>query len=319
MNFLRLLTPINLQEEKERFFADNSYNPQFQYAGEIEEEKLAHYGVPQQNYLDLASSILEKAYHNKTETDLTKLEGKILTQQKVTEKIETFLSMHGLLERYTIQWSPALVARASIDATTLRLKTTAKYQEESVLGLLYHEIGTHALRQVNYEQQPWYKKKKKNGFSDYLRTEEGLAGLHSLLPKKNKLAYTSAIRYLTVKKAQDCSFVEVWNYLATYIDDLETRWMVCVKAKRGLKDTGKPGGYTKDLVYFEGILETWEWLKNHDFDIEPLYLGKLAAKDAEKARMLNPDFKPTLPTFFHLNKETYRDTLRTIGRENELL
>ena len=38
-----------------------------------------------------------------------------------------------------------------------------KHDTAHILKLLQdgHEIGTHALRKVNYEQQPWYKKKKK--------------------------------------------------------------------------------------------------------------------------------------------------------------
>jgi hypothetical protein len=317
MSFLQLITPINLQQEKEKFFADQTYNPQFRYAGEVDQEKLRQYGFPQLDTLEVAQHILDKAYFNRTEKDLVKLDGPQVGQREVTKKTIAFLTMHGLEERYSIAWSATYVSRASIDATVLRLKSTAEYRKENLLGMLYHEIGTHALRRVNYEQQPWFKRKKKFGFADYLRTEEGLAGLHSLLPKTNKLAYTYAIRYVAVQQAQKGSFAELWQFLAKYIDDPETRWMVTVKEKRGLANSSLPGGYTKDIVYFEGILKCWEWLNSHEYDLAPLYFGKLALEDASKAVELNPNFEPHLPSFYSLSPEQYAQKLFEVGKSNE--
>jgi hypothetical protein len=317
MSFLQSITPINLQQEKEKFFADQTYNPQFRYAGEVDQKKLVRYGFTQVKTLEIAEHILNKAYFNRTEKDLVKLDGAQVELHEVEKKTRAFLKMHGLENRYEIKWSATYVARASIDATLLRLKSTAEYRTENVLGMLYHEVGTHALRRVNYEQQPWFKKKKKFGFSDYLRTEEGLAGLHSLLPKTNKLAYTSAIRYVAVEQAQKGSFVELWQFLTKYIDDPETRWMVTVKEKRGLENTSFPGGYTKDIVYFEGLLECWEWLNSHNFDLTPLYFGKLAKEDVPKAIELNPNFTPQLPSFYALNPDEYKQHLFEIGTVND--
>ena len=62
MALLQDLVPKNLLEEKARFFADQTYNPQFIYKEPILPESLAEYGVPQKKYLDLAISILEKTY-----------------------------------------------------------------------------------------------------------------------------------------------------------------------------------------------------------------------------------------------------------------
>ncbi len=317
MSFLQSITPINLQEEKAKFFADQTYNPQFRYAEEIDQNQLAKYGFPQRVAKEHAAFILEKAYFNRTESDLTRLDGPIVSQQDATEKSLLFLKLHGLQNRYALSWSAAYVSRASIDASVLKLKSTAEFRRDNLMGMLYHEIGTHALRRVNYEQQPWFKKKTKFGFNDYLRTEEGLAGLHSLLPKINRLAYTFAIRYLAVEKAQQASFTEVWKFLTKYIDNPETRWMVAIRQKRGIKDTRMPGGYTKDIVYFEGVLDCWSWLKLNDCDITPLYYGKIAKEDADKAVKLNPDFKPQLPSFYYLKMEEYKEHIFEIGKVNE--
>ena len=46
MSFLSNLIPTNLNEEKEKFFSDNSYNPQFIYENEVDKEKLYEHKKP---------------------------------------------------------------------------------------------------------------------------------------------------------------------------------------------------------------------------------------------------------------------------------
>lgn len=316
MSFLSNLIPINLLEEKEKFLNDHKYNPQFVYDEPIDHKKLSQYGAPKQPYLDLAKAILEKSYFGRNELDLFMMEGKELNQQEVTDKTRTFLEMHGLSERFAIVWSSSFVSRATINEDTVKYRLPVDYRKEGLIGALYHEIGTHALRRINYEQQPWFKKKKKYGFADYLRTEEGLASLHSLLPHSFKSAYISAIRYLAVNVAQSASFAEVWHSLDQYVEDIERRWMITIRQKRGLEDTSQPGGYTKDLVYFEGLVDVWQWLTKNNYDLETLYFGKLAAEDIDKARELNPIFQPLLPVFFQ-EKDKYIQAVSEIGEYNE--
>jgi hypothetical protein len=186
------------------------------------------------------------------------------------------------------------------------------------LGMLYHEIGTHALRSMNYKHQPWYKKKKRYGFSEYLVTEEGLASLHGLLPQSFKSTYTQAIRYLAVGYAQDHSFTELWKYVNSYVENPERCWTICVRQKRGITDTSKPGGFTKDLVYFEGIIKMWVWLTKNDYRLNELYFGKLAVEDIGKALELNPDFEPVLPSFYTLNTDQYAEQIAEIGKVNKI-
>lgn len=316
MSLLTRLIPSNLLEEKAKFMADQTYNPQFKYESSFTEDELYKYGQPQPKYLELAEEILAKAYHNQTETDLLRSEGPLLSQSEVTHKTALFLQMHGIKNRFTISWSASYVSRATINKDTLKLRTTAEFRREGLLGMLYHEIGTHALRRLNYEQQPWYLQKKKYGFQEYLYTEEGLASLHSLLPHTNKSAYSTAIRYAAVNYAQQHSFSQLWSFLSKYLDDPETRWMVTMRQKRGLTDTSQPGGFTKDLVYFEGMVDTWKWLKAHNFDPTLLYMGKIAAADAQRAQQLNPNFQPLLPSFFVLDPSKYHAALVKIEEEN---
>jgi hypothetical protein len=318
MSLLSILTPVNLFEEKKKFFADPEYNPQFIYEEHIAEDKLLQYGLPQKKYAALAKEILDRAYHNRNTKDLLKMEGEIISQDEVKKKVDIFLKMHDLQKKIKPIWSQSFISRVSINASTIKFKLPSTFRKEDVLGMLYHEIGTHAIRRVNYEQQPWFRKKKKYGFESYLRTEEGLAISHSLIPYSFKSAYKSALRYLAVDYAQSHSFSQLYSFLGKYIDNPETRWEVAVKQKRGLEDTSLGGGFSRSLVYFEGFVDTWQYLKKHNFDITNLYFGKMSYKDTDKALEMNPDFQPLLPSFFVLNKDKYASDLEKIGLENRL-
>lgn len=318
MSFLTSLIPINLTEEKAKFFEDHTYNPQFIYEDTIDQKKLKAYGTTNDTDLEIAQHITNQAYFGKTEADLQKLEGPVVSQRDVEKTVFTFLHMHNLHKRFKIIWSSSFITRTSITADTIKLQLPADFRKEGLLGMLYHEIGTHALRRINDEQQPWHKKKKQYQFSEYLPTEEGLASLHSLLPHTNKSAFNSALRYITVNKAQQASFAETWEFLDKYVQDPERRWTITFRQKRGLSDTSKPGGYSKDLVYFAGLIAVYRWLEKNNFDITSLYFGKIALVDVEKARDMNPKFIPALPTFFSLSIEKYAQEIKKIGEYNEL-
>jgi len=316
MSFLQTITPINLLEEKEKFFANKTYNPQFLYKEEISSEKLLTYGVPKKKYLDLAVAILKKTYFGRNEQDLYMTKGRQLSKEDVESRIRSFLKMHKLEDRYSLIWSNSFVSRTTISSDTIKLRLPADFRNEDLLGMLYHEVGTHALRRINYEKQPWFKKKKHYGFSEYLTTEEGIASLHSLIPHSYKSAFISAIRYLAVDTAVHGSFVETWNALEPYIENPERRWTAVFRQKRGLKDTSQPGGYTKDLVYFEGLVDVWKWMHTQNFALADLYYGKLALKDIPKAVSMNPEFDPILPSFYTHDFQNYRKQMLEIGEYN---
>lgn len=318
MSLLRRLTPTNLLAEKDKFMTDHSYNPQFTYQNPVDDQTLYQYGRPHSRHLDLALTILDKVYYHRTETDLKQKKGPQVPQQEVTHKIKQFLDMHGLKERFKIVWSSSFVARTAITADTIKLRLPVNFREQGLIGMLYHEIGTHALRRINYEQQPWYRKKKEFGFSNYLKTEEGLAILHSLLPLDFQLAYKPALNYVSGSYAQKHSFAQLWEFLTKYIDDSERRFIFTLRKKRGLTDTSQPGGFTKDLTYFEGLVNTWQYLKDHNFDPTLLYFGKLALEDVPKAVQMSPSFKPILPSFYLVDKVLYKHQLDQIGLVNLL-
>ncbi len=318
MSFLQSLTPINLLSEKEHFFADQTYDPHFLYNEEFLPKKLLEHGLPKPNYLELAHEIIKKTYFGRNEEDLYHNEGRNLTKEEVDQKVKAFLALHGIEDRYQVVWSSSYMSRTTITSDTIKLRLPVEFRIEGLLGMLYHEVGTHALRRINYEQQPWFKKKKRYGFTDYLKTEEGIATLHALVPHSLKSAYVSALRYVAVDIAQKSSFAETWAALTPFIQDTERRWAVVLRQKRGISDTSQPGGYTKDLVYFEGMVDVWKWLHQRQYSLHDIYYGKIALQDVTQAVALNPNFEPLLPSFYTHDYDNYAKKMEEIGTFNLL-
>ena len=320
MSLIRKITPINLEEEKAKFFNRSFlYNPKFKYIEPVDKNWLTRYGLPEPSLIKLASKLVTLGYKDKKHNELKLEEGKPLDQGAVYKLIKQFLTLHKLENRYQVVVDPRISSRATATSIAIKLHPEARFSREGLLSMLYHEIGTHVLRRINYEKQPWYKKKKKHGLvHNYLKTEEGLATLHGHLPRKNKLAYRAALKYLAVAKAQQMDFKSLFAWSLNYLGDPEHAWRFCVRLKRGLEDTSQPGGFTKDLVYFAGFVKVWRWLKKHDFNPTKLYIGKVALEDLEKAWSFNPDYQPVLPSFYLADPNKYKQKVKEIGEVNFL-
>jgi hypothetical protein len=316
MKLVTDLLPLNLLEEKKKFFVDPTKNPQLEYSRSFDEPELLKFGTPNDQLLALAHNILDQAYFHKTEADLFELEGRLLSQDEVTERTFKRLKEYNLSDTISIKWSKSYVVRTAMSPAQIKFRLPCDFREEGLRGMLAHEIETHALRSVNYQRQPWFRQKKKFGFQSYLATEEGLAVLHGQIPHTNKLLFIDALRYLAVWHAQKGSFLDVWHALEPYVDNLERRWMICSRVKRGLTDTSHPGGFTKDLLYLAGPVEMYNWLKTREFNLTPLYIGKLASSDVDKALKLNPGYQPLLPKFYVENPYQYGLELQTIAAAN---
>lgn len=310
------LTPTNYLAEKARFLNDPTFNPQFTYLKTFDQEALIEHGLPQAEYLTLAQKIVDETFGRFTKEQLQAERGALLDQETVSRAVKEFLAAHQLEERFSIVWSADFVSRAAVNGSEVRLRLPCAIHEEDLEGLLFHELGTHVLRRINYEQQPWYKKKSQFGFGPYLKTEEGLAALHALHHRPLPLVHRPAINYLAVEKAQHGSFLEVWQFVKQYVVDDESAFTITFKKKRGLADTSQPGGFTKDLVYFEGLVDITRFLTTHNFPVKELYFGKLAYQDIPKAVELNPGFQPLLPTFYTRDPAAYQEHIHTVARTN---
>jgi hypothetical protein len=81
-------------------------------------------------------------------------------------------------------------------------------------------------------------------------------------------------------KASQMSFVDLFNDIGKYIDDLNSRWKFVLRVKRGLQDTSEPGGLYKDQVYLEGAVAILSERRTLDF--HGLCCGKISIEDMKK-------------------------------------
>jgi len=313
------LVPTNLESEKEKFFASGfRYNPQFIYQKNISEKELIRYGKPKLWYLFLAKRILRK-YLKQNDLASQKINNKIfLDQDGVEDLIEERLGNYGLVSRYKIIFSKDFISRIAVNNNNevIKVRLPIMIDKNEIEAILNHEIDTHIIRQLNYERQPWFKKKKSNAFKPYLRTEEGLAAVNELIVSESKLAYKSAANYLAVDLALKKDFVTVFNFFYKIWQDSERAWTWTLKKKRGIRDTNKKGAFTKDLVYFEGFMQVLRYLKKNDCNPTELYYGKINYKDVKKAKKNCSQEELILPKFFTKDKEAYKQAVTEIIKNN---
>ena len=80
--------------------------------------------------------------------------------------------------------------------------------------------------------------------------------------------------------ASQISFVDLFNDLEKFIDNPRRRYKFVLRVKRGMTDTGEPGGLYKDQVYLEGEIMLLKERKTIDFI--GLLCGKLSLDDLKR-------------------------------------
>lgn len=317
------LVPLNLANEKAKFFAANyNYNPQFVYARSISEAELTAYGKPKLSYLFLAKYLWWR--QRKAGATISIKQGaqvQHLSQASVEAHLLSHLRQYHLENTYRLVFSANFVSRVSVHLKNKEIKIALpiRITRDEIAGVLAHEIDTHLLRQHNYEQQLWYKKKKSYGLGNHLRTEEGLANIHQMIAQKQIFAYKSVINYLATDLALKKDFQSVFKFLLNNCQNPEKAWAWTLKKKRGLTDTSQKGAFTKDIVYFEGLLETLNYLRQNNYDPSQLYYGKIAAKDVSKVEKISTTKPLLLPKIYNQNPQLYKEQVQKLIQNNRFL
>lgn len=142
-----------------------------------------------------------------------------------------------------------------------------------VEALLQHEIGTHVLTYYNGLFQPF--KLLHVGLSGYDELQEGLAVLAEYLVgglSKPRLRVLAG-RVLAVNSmVEGATFIETFRLLdRSYDFERRTAFVITLRVYRG-------GGLTKDAAYLRGLKSIVDYLKEGG-ELEPLFVGKISAKD----------------------------------------
>ena len=278
------LNPKNLEEQEEEFFESGClHNPQFIYEQKGGAKLLKMFKSASGELLSLAMDIMESFLEEYgSYTDYLEGDGGEILSKEETERIfKKYIDNLDLSSHITLSFTSGAVCPTSIthDFKTgnsqINIGLPIEYRRNRIMGVLNHEIGTHFLRRFNDSFQPWASARKKYEMRPYIVTEEGLAALNQIYTNVHIYIYIYNIRlwirneshfylkqHLITTLSVKLLRCPLLNYSKTWVDILMTkrigtsitnkysyRWRLCVRVKRGLKDTSLPGGLYKDKVY----------------------------------------------------------------------
>lgn len=274
------LQPKNLAGEQAKWEFDPLYNPQFVYetpVGDLQER----YGELSYVFQTLANGCIEAS------GGLPDWGTVYLSKEEIRAQAERYISDALLTNRAKIELSRNLVKRTFVKGTTVYFDSLPnRYPATQFPSLLAHEIGTHVLRRVNHQSQPWHLKPSVlPNRLPYIETEEGLAVLQGMIAEPKMLQYPvdQAINYLGVIWAHEMSFSALAKQMRRWYSEPSLLWKRVLPLKRGLTDTSQPGGPAKQQIYLAGLVKVVNWIVHHPNDYWKLWLGKLAIEDLDRA------------------------------------
>ncbi|MBT4541153.1 DUF1704 domain-containing protein [Candidatus Woesearchaeota archaeon] len=330
------INPNNEEAEKKKFFKSKTYEPQLGYneyrddIGKLQEQlkdispdnsevgkllkqsrninysmlnmlkyrgderftkySILVYGIPDEELIKKAKKMLRTLKVDNKKTDLT-------SKQVIRRMKYAFI-------KYGFSWQikeKAMAAGAAVNNTKkeLLIKKDSKFSKKFFKRLIVHEIGTHIVRSENGSYQPF--KIFERGLPNYLMTEEGLAVVNEEMNGclDNTILKRYAARVVAVDMATKYGFRRVYNYLKKYLDQ-DLAWRTTVRVKRGLTDTSKPGGCTKDFAYLRGYIAVKQFVEDGG-KLEKLYYGKVGIQHVDIIDKIPGLVEPKLlPTFRYL-------------------
>jgi len=166
----------------------------------------------------------------------------------------------------------------------------SKQRTINIESILAHEIDTHLIRAVNMHQQNGVLAKQ---FPFYLKTEEGLGCfLSDYCTQYGEISRKKhAAKYLAGITAKVDSFQKVYEQLVNYGLSPKLAFKRTFRLKRGLCDTSKPGVFTKEAMYYEGMLEVKKFIDENG-DVNKLFAGKIGLEDVDRIKEYNEGILP---------------------------
>ena len=149
--------------------------------------------------------------------------------------------------KVTFRWAPETLVTSCIGSKINLVTKTHYYRKLRLASLLDHEVGTHWVRLHNHKIAFPVKGSWTHDKGWLLATEEGLATLNTNKSYADKRLWVPALHYHACVLASRLPFSGLWKALSPYLgNDPDRLWITCLRVKRGLEDTGRPGGYYKD-------------------------------------------------------------------------
>jgi len=317
MNLLRYITPINLANEKSKFFSSNIYNPQFKYNwDELESINWANDHRELQDVIvalqsqdkDQIKIAFSRLFDTQLTSELLDLAKNIVSNkpyiippEPISNVIKSFQKAFDFLELndYSIEVvdQHGFNFRPLVESKKILVSKYLNLDFFSIDGEVKHEL-VHIIRYVNGKHNNISKHKK------YLPTEEGFATYCQDYAGENghSSLFQHAAEYAMTEVSLNGSLRDVTDYLENIGFSKELAWQRAIRHKFGFIDTSNPGDIMKPSMYFYHeqrikILSREEKYK--------LFIGKIAKDQLDSY----PEYMGLIP----LNK------LRTFYEWKELI
>lgn len=290
-NILDIITPINIAEEREKFFHSSTYNPLFRYKWTSKE--IYEFANKHAKYRKLAIAI------EKQESESIVKEARIVFQTQIEKKClaiaQNILSSHPeipdesipvkqvlikfqqVLDYFGLPYSFTIVPHAGFNFRPVHEKNEILVNEHidfhffSLDGGLKHEM-THILRSINGKHN------KISKSSDYLPTEEGLAcfmqDTYGLCGDAS--LFQHAAEYVVTEIGLKSSLRQMIDYLCDIGFPKELAWQRAIRHKFGFVDTSQPGDIMKPSMYFYNEQKLKDLSKK---DLFKLFVGKISLQE----------------------------------------
>lgn len=335
---LSRLTPNNLKEELSKFEKDRTYNPQFAYNNDFEENIALHdilknikvddsplgqifsakineldnllrtiEHIGSNNFNEYSGRIFSQPTKEEYEHALLLKEnrkkykkGKQIYKDKKTAKIFTEFLKEASLSNWKVQIKENMIGQCSVNKNnTIFIKKGSKFHETRIKKLIAHEIETHIFTAENGKRQPY--KIFQYGTANYLETQEGLA----IYNQEKALGYEedhyyAATNLITCYICMNHSFAESFDILTNQFNIAPKKaTQYILKTKRGLGDTSQVGGYAKQSIYTKGALKIEQFVKNGG-NLSDLYIGKITPEILSLCKQI-PSLNPAiyLPNWYN--------------------
>ncbi len=313
VKLISFLTPTNLEAEKEKFFASDEYNPQFEY--DWDEQDIQAWLRSKPEYRPFVEAVLDQNYEkivaegeilfSTTVDEQTLSVAKQLTEHPPTRletpPVEEIISaFEEAMQWLGIDYTMEVTDRGGFNFRPdhrnrkILMSSQVHLHYYTVDGEVRHEL-LHVIRNINslHNNIPFS--------TSYLPTEEGLASYFQdyVGETTSSDAFQHAAEYLQTEHALNNSLRSCVNFWESLGFTRDLAWQRSIRHKYGFKDTSVLGDNMKPSMYF-----FWEQKIRQQTDNVKLRLlsGKIRLDEVSQFKEYSGEIeKDKLVTFYQLS------------------
>jgi hypothetical protein len=278
MNLLRLITPTNIAQEREKFFQSSSYNPAFKYNWPSQSDDKFIQSILDQDR-SLITTLALETFQVDLEESVNEAKSALInrsfdlpveTISEIKSAFENAFSFFGLNYQLELVDKYGFNFRPEPKNAKVVMSKHANLQFFDAEGEVKHEM-VHILR---YENSKFNKIEKSE---TYLPTEEGLASyMQDNSINGSASRFQHAAEYMASGVGIHGSLRDIFDYFISIGFNSELAWQRAIRHKFGFTDTSKPGDIIKPAMYFYNSIKIGKLARK---DLLKLFIGKISISD----------------------------------------